>query len=72
MPLLKGSSKETVGENISELHTGKTYAHTKAKFGKKKADKQAVAIALEKSRESKSKPTRQMALDRLKERAKTG
>jgi len=50
MPLKPGSSKETVSQNISEFHTGKTYAHTAAKFGKKRADKQAIAVALNTAR----------------------
>jgi len=45
MPLQKGNSQKTISSNIAELHTGKTYAHTSSKFGKKRADKQAVAIA---------------------------
>jgi len=53
MPLKRGSSKKVVSENISEFHGGKTYAHTKAKFGKKRADKQAVAVALSESRRSR-------------------
>lgn len=52
MPLKKGSSRKTVSENIREFHTGKTYAHTASKFGKKKADKQAVAVALSEARRS--------------------
>lgn len=47
MPL---NPRASVSHNISELHTGKTYAHTERKFGKKDADKQAVAIALETAR----------------------
>jgi hypothetical protein len=50
MPLKSGSSNKVISSNIRELHTGKTYAHTKEKFGKKRADKQAVAIALEEAR----------------------
>jgi hypothetical protein len=53
MPLKKGSSQKTVSKNISELHTGKTYARTMRKYGKAKADKQAVAIALEEARKYK-------------------
>jgi hypothetical protein len=44
MPGRKG--KSAVGRNIKEVHAGKTYARTKAKFGKKKADRQAIAIAM--------------------------
>ena len=52
MPLKRGKSSKVIGENISELHTGKTFAHTKKKFGKKRAAKQAVAIALSEARKS--------------------
>jgi len=52
MPLKKGTSQDTVSENISELHKGMTYAHTAKKFGKKKANKQAVAIALSQQRDA--------------------
>lgn len=52
MPLKKGRSKATVSANIKEFHTSETYAHTKAKFGKKRADKQAVAAALDQKRRS--------------------
>jgi hypothetical protein len=51
MPLESGKSASTISRNISELHTGKTFKRTKKKFGKKKAAKQAVAIALSKARE---------------------
>lgn len=52
MPLRKGTSQKVVSENISEFHGGKTYAKTKAKFGKKRADKQAVAVAMSEKRRS--------------------
>jgi hypothetical protein len=53
MPLEKGRSRRTVSRNIRELHQGQTYAHTRRKFGKKAADKQAVAIALSQARKSR-------------------
>lgn len=53
MPLLPGTSQKTVSKNIRELHTGKVYAKTKAKYGAGKANKQAVAIALNTARKSK-------------------
>ena len=52
MPLKKGKSKKVISSNIKELHTGKTYAKTKKKFGKKKANAQAIAIAFDKARKS--------------------
>lgn len=52
MPLQPGSSPKVVSGNIRELHSGNTYARTKKKFGAKKANKQAVAIALSESRKS--------------------
>ena len=63
MPLKKSKSKKVISENIVEFHEGKTYASTLKKFGKKKADQQAVAVALSTAREAgaripkkKSKP----------------
>ncbi len=49
MPLRKG--KRNIGRNIRELHHGKTYRRTKRKFGKRRADRQAIAISLRQSRE---------------------
>lgn len=53
MPLKKGRSKKVISENIREFHTGKTYAHTAAKFGKERANKQAIAAAYSSARRSK-------------------
>jgi len=55
MPLKKGSSKETISENIKEFHSGKTYEHTKEKFGKTTADKQAIAASLHEAGKTKKK-----------------
>lgn len=52
MPLTPGASRAAISQNIRELHTGKTYAHTAGKFGKERANKQAVAIALNEARKS--------------------
>lgn len=52
MPLHPGSSKEVVSRNISEFHGGPTYEHTKAKFGKAAADRQAVAVAMSNARKT--------------------
>jgi hypothetical protein len=41
-----------VSQNISEFHQGETYQRTKRKFGKKRPDKQAVAVALSQARRS--------------------
>jgi hypothetical protein len=53
MPGLKGA--KNVGRNIAETHRGKTYQRTKAKHGKKVADKQAVAIGFSEAGLSKKK-----------------
>jgi hypothetical protein len=50
MPLQPGKSREIVSQNIREFHGGPTYERTKKKFGKKTADKQAVAAALSNAR----------------------
>jgi hypothetical protein len=56
MPLLKGSSKKVISKNISEFHKGKTFAKTAKKFGKKKANAQAIAAAMNAA--GKSRPVR--------------
>ena len=52
MPLRKGKSPKIVSKNIEEFHTGPKYAHTARVFGKRRADKQAIAVALHSARES--------------------
>jgi hypothetical protein len=51
MPLIQG--KGHVSENIREFHKGPTFAHTEEKFGKERADKQTVAVALHSADKSK-------------------
>lgn len=55
MPLKSGKSKEVLSENIGEFRKGKTFAATAKKFGPKKAQKQAVAVAFSKRRQSGAK-----------------
>jgi hypothetical protein len=55
MPLLKGSSNKVVSQNIVEFHKGETYKKTQAKFGKDKANKQAIAVALSTAGKSNKK-----------------
>ncbi len=50
MPLAPGSDRKTISKNIKEFHTGPTYAHTAAKFGKERARKQAIAVAMSSAR----------------------
>src|SRR6185437_3282005 len=52
--------KGTVSQKISEFHTGATYAHTRAKFGKARADRQAIAAAMSKRKDPPMK-TNEMA-----------
>jgi hypothetical protein len=59
--LKPGKSKKVVSENISEFHKGKTYAATEKKFGKAKADKQAIAVALSTARSGKKRKKRRKA-----------
>ncbi|HEU5451879.1 MAG TPA: hypothetical protein VFU76_07840 [Terriglobales bacterium] len=58
MPLHPGRSKKTVSRNIREFHTGKTYARAAAKYGKRVANRQAVAAALSEKRRSVRKGSR--------------
>lgn len=52
MPLRRGTSPAILSANIREFHGGKTYEHTMKKFGKKRADAQAVAVAMNMKHES--------------------
>lgn len=50
MPLQPGKSTATISKNISEFHGGPTFKHTAEKFGKSRANKQAVAVAFSEAR----------------------
>ena len=47
MPLRKGTSRETVSGNIKELEHGRVVGKTRRKYGKRRAQKQAVASGAE-------------------------
>lgn len=53
MPLKAGKSKKTISSNISEFHKGPTFKKTEKKFGKAKANKQAIAVAYANARKSR-------------------
>lgn len=53
MPLQRGTDKETTRRNFEEFGRGKTYAKTKRKHGKRKADRQRIAVVLKNKRESR-------------------
>ena len=55
MPLERGSSKAVTKRNFEEFGAGKTYARTKKRYGKKRADRQRVAVVLANRRKSRSK-----------------
>jgi hypothetical protein len=48
MPMPKGNSKSAQEERFHEFRKGKTYAKTRAKYGKDKANAQLKAVALKK------------------------
>lgn len=53
MPLRKGSDRKTTEENFREFGKGRTYNRTKRRYGKKRADRQRVAVVLSNRRKSK-------------------
>lgn len=55
MPLKPGKSKKTISSNISELSRGPRHKKMEEKYGKAKAQKIDVAIALDKARKAGAK-----------------
>ena len=66
MPLASGKGKSVISANIRELHHGRTFAKTKAKFGAGKAHAQAIAIAFDKARQSGKKPAMPKPVSRFR------
>jgi len=46
MSLKQGRNQQVISDNIRELHQGPQFQRTRRKFGKAKANKQAVAVAM--------------------------
>lgn len=52
MPLRRGTDRKTTEENFREFGNGRTYARTKRRYGKKRANRQRVAVVLSNRRKS--------------------
>jgi hypothetical protein len=52
MPLRDSDTQSATEDNFREFGKGKTYARTKRKYGKKKADKQRIAVVLKNKRKA--------------------
>ena len=52
MPLKKSDSDEATKENFEEIHKSGTYKRTRRKYGRKAANKQAVAVVLSNKRKA--------------------
>lgn len=52
MPLRDSDTQSATEDNFREFGKGKTYARTKHKYGKKKADKQRIAVVLKNKRKA--------------------
>lgn len=46
---------KSIGSDIEEFHSGPTYSKTREKFGKVRADKQAIAVAYNSRRNEKDR-----------------
>lgn len=56
---------QSISEDISEFHQGPTYAKTRARFGKERANKQAIAVAYSAQRSEKGR-TKKLRMRRPK------
>jgi hypothetical protein len=52
MPLRDSDTQAATKDNFREFGKGKTYARTKRKYGKKKANKQRIAVVLKNKRKA--------------------
>jgi hypothetical protein len=58
MPLIQSDTQAATEANFHELRHGKTFRRTKKKYGKKRARKQMIAIALKNKRKARKKAKR--------------
>ena len=52
MPLRDSDTQSATEDNFREFGKGKTYARTRRKYGKKKANKQRIAVVLKNKRKA--------------------
>jgi hypothetical protein len=55
MPLVQSDTQAATEDNFREFGKGKTYRRTKRKYGKKRADRQRIAVVLSNKRKAKGK-----------------
>ena len=55
MPLQMSDTQAATRDNFREFGKGKTYRHTRRKYGKKRANKQRIAVVLSNKRKASAK-----------------
>ena len=58
MPLVQSDSSAATRDNFREFGKGRTYRKTRRKFGKKRANKQRIAVVLSNKRKAAAKKTK--------------
>lgn len=55
MPLIDSDTQNATRDNFREFGKGRTYRKTKRKYGKRRADKQRIAVVLSNKRKAAAK-----------------
>ena len=58
MPLVQSDTQAATRDNFREFGKGRTYRKTRHKFGKKRANKQRIAVVLSNKRKAAAKKTK--------------